>query len=87
MPSNKRLTETEIRYLEGEIPAVAAGATRSAYLRALAAGHTVIRVQGSVLVESRADGSATVVGDAKPRRKVDVGCPVKVQRVSPSASA
>lgn len=39
MPSKKRLTEREIRNLEGEIPTIAAGATHAAYLRALAAGH------------------------------------------------
>lgn len=46
MLSKKRLTEREIRNLESEIPAIAAGVTRAAYLRALAAGHTVIKVQG-----------------------------------------
>ncbi|KSP29018.1 hypothetical protein APB10_05850 [Pseudomonas aeruginosa] len=87
MPSKKRLTEKEIRNLEGEIPAVAAGATRTAYLRALAAGHTVMKVQGSYLVESKADGSATVVGEARPRRKVSVGQTIQVHRVSSSANA
>lgn len=87
MPSKKRLTEQEIRHLEGEIPAVAAGATHTAYVRALAAGHTVMKVQGSNLVESKADGSETVVGCAKPRRKVSVGPAIQVRRVSASASA
>jgi len=87
MRKKNGLTEKEIRHLEGEIPAVAEGATRSAYVRALAAGHTVIRVQGNCLVESKADGSATVVGEAKPRRKVNVGRPIQVQRVCASAGA
>lgn len=84
MPSKKRLTEQEILNLEGEIPAVAAGATRTAYLQALAAGHTVMTVQGTYLVESKADGSAIVVGNAKPRRKVSVDHAIQVRRVSAS---
>lgn len=85
MPSKKRLTEQEIRNLEDEIPAVAAGATRRAYLQALAAGHTVMKVQGTYLVESKADGSEIIVGNAKPRRKVSVGHAIQVRRVSVSS--
>lgn len=87
MPSEKRLTEDEIRNLEVEIPSVAAGATRTAYLRALAAGHTVVKVQGCYLVESKADGSVIVVGNARPRRKVSVGEAIQVHRVSSSVNA
>lgn len=87
MSSTKRLTEKEIQHLEGEIPAVAAGATRMAFLRALAAGHTVMTVQGSYLVESKADGSETVVGNSRPRRKVSVGQAIQVHRVGSSANA
>ncbi|MDI2397072.1 hypothetical protein, partial [Pseudomonas aeruginosa] len=65
--------------------AVAADATHAAYLRALAAGHTVMKVQGNYLVETKADGSAIVVGNAKPRRKVSVGHAIQVRRVSISA--
>ncbi|ASD06968.1 hypothetical protein CD797_32410 [Pseudomonas aeruginosa] len=60
MQRKKRLTKREIRNLEDEIPAVAADATHAAYLRALAAGHTVMKVQGNYLVETKADGSAIV---------------------------
>ncbi|WP_237142614.1 hypothetical protein [Pseudomonas citronellolis] len=85
MPSKKLLSEQEIQNLEDEIPAVAADATRTAYLRALVAGHTVMKVQGTYLVESKADGSEIIVGNAKPRRKVSVGHAIQVRRVSASA--
>ncbi|MCY1291283.1 hypothetical protein D9M71_691460 [compost metagenome] len=85
MPSKNRLTEQEIRNLEDEIPAVAARVTRTAYLRALAAGHTVMKVQGIYLVESKVDGSEVIVGNAKPRRKVSVGHAIQVRRFSVSA--
>lgn len=85
MQRKKRLTKREIRNLEDEIPAVAADATHAAYLRALAAGHTVMKVQGNYLVETKADGSAIVVGNAKPRRKVSVGHAIQVRRGSISA--
>ncbi|WP_281686866.1 hypothetical protein [Pseudomonas citronellolis] len=84
MSSKKHLTEREIRNLEGEIPAIATGATRAAYLRALAAGHTVMKVQGSYLVETKADGFVIVVGNAKARRKVNVGQAIQVRRISSS---
>ncbi|MCO3670585.1 hypothetical protein FA141_28545 [Pseudomonas aeruginosa] len=82
MTRKTRLTEREIRNLEDEIPAVAAEATHAAYLRALAAGRTVMKVQGSHLVETKADGSTIVVGNAKPRREVGVGHAIQVRRVS-----
>ncbi|MDF3843030.1 hypothetical protein P3W55_15060 [Pseudomonas citronellolis] len=85
MPNKKHLTEQEIRNLEGEIPAVVVGATRAAYLQALAAGHTVVKVEGRCLVESKADGSTIVIGYVKPRRKVSVGHPIRVRRVGGSA--
>ncbi|HHH9650098.1 TPA: hypothetical protein ACP37T_003587 [Pseudomonas aeruginosa] len=84
MPSQQRLTEREIRNLEGEIPVIATGATRAAYLRALAAGHPVIKVQGSYLVETKADGFVIIVGNAKPRRKVSVSHAIQVRRISSS---
>lgn len=86
MPNKKCLTEREIRSLEDEIPAVFADATHAAYLRAISAGHTVVKVQGNYLVECKADGPAMVVGNAKPRRKVSVGHAIQVRRLSPSIS-
>lgn len=80
--AKKALSEKAIRNLEGQIPDVAAGATHAAFLRALAAGHTVLKVEGAHIVESTADGSKRVVGEAKPRRKVTVGEVLKVRRLS-----
>ncbi len=79
--AKKTLSEKAIQNLEAQIPDMAAGATHAAFIRALAAGHTVLRVEGSHIVESKADGSSRVVGEAKPRRKVTVGEVLKVRRV------
>ncbi|MFJ4141687.1 hypothetical protein [Pseudomonas sp. NPDC089734] len=81
------LSEKAIIRLEDQIPSVAEGATRAAYVRALAAGHTVLKVEGTYIVASQADGSTRVVGDAKPRRKVTVGASLKVRRMDASPSA
>ena len=81
----KALSEEAIQNLEVQIPDVAAGATHAAFVRALAAGHTVLMVEGAHLIESKADGSIRVVGEAKPRHKVTVGEVVKVRRLSACA--
>lgn len=79
------LSEKAIENLEGHIPEMAAGATYAAYVRALASGHTVLRVQGSNVVESNAEGTHRVVAVAKPRRKVRVGEVIKVRRLDANA--
>lgn len=76
------LSEKAIQNLEAQIPDIAAGATHAAFIRALASGHTVVNVEGTHIVESKADGSVRVVGEAKPRHKVTVGEVLKVRRVS-----
>ncbi|MCV4265709.1 hypothetical protein [Pseudomonas capsici] len=85
--ANASLSEQAITHLEGQIPSVAEGATRAAYVRALAAGHTVLKVEGAYIVASQADGSTRVVGDVKPRRKVTVGASLKVRRMDAGPSA
>lgn len=79
------LSEKAMENLEGHIPEMAAGATYAAYVRALASGHTVLRVRGADVVESSADGTHRVVAAAKPRRKVTVGEVIKVRRLNASA--
>ncbi|MBC3951089.1 hypothetical protein [Pseudomonas folii] len=79
------LSEKAMDNLEGHIPEIAAGATYAAYVRALASGHTVLRVQGGDVVESNAEGSHRVVASAKPRRKVRIGEVIKVRRLDANA--
>jgi hypothetical protein len=79
------LSEEAIQNLEGQIPDLAAGATHAAYVRALAAGRTVLHVEGSEIIASQADGSRQVVGEVKPGRKVVVGQVIKVRRLSADA--
>ncbi|WP_122516946.1 hypothetical protein [Pseudomonas viridiflava] len=79
------LSEKAIQNLEAHIPEMAAGATYAAYIRALAAGHSVLRVQGSNVVETKADGASRVVAKAKPRRKVTVGQIITVKRLPADA--
>ncbi|WP_296179349.1 hypothetical protein [Pseudomonas sp. UBA1879] len=79
------LSEEAISNLESHIPEMAAGATSAAYFRALAAGHTVLQVQGSNVVEAQADGSVRIVAAIRPRRKVTVGKVIKVRRLNAGA--
>lgn len=74
------LSDRAIDYLEALIPEQAAAATHTAYVRALAAGHTVLRVEGSNVVASHAD-SHQVIASVKPRRKVTIGEVIKVRRL------
>lgn len=80
------LSEKEIEQQEGYIPVVAASATRAAHFRALTSGLKVLQTRGANLIEASADGSITVVGKAKPKRKVIVGQVVAVRRVSQNES-
>lgn len=80
------LSEKEIEQQESFIPVVAASATRAAHFRALTSGLEVLQVRGANLIEARADGSITVVGKAKPKRKVTVGQVVAVRRVCQNES-
>ncbi|MFK7698475.1 hypothetical protein [Pseudomonas caspiana] len=75
------LSDRAIEYLEALIPELAAGATHAAYVRALAAGHTVLKVEGSNVVASCAEGQQ-VIASIKPRRKVPVGEVIKVRRLN-----
>lgn len=81
----KQLSEEDMLNLEGKIPVLAASATISAYYRALSSGLTVYRIQGSNIVEAKADGSMRVIAPAKPRTKVQLGKVLKVRRLKASA--
>ena len=80
------LSEQAISNLEERIPDIAQSATRIAHLRALAAGYTVLKVEGAHLVASHADGTSLVVGKTKPRRRVKFGEVLTVRRVESSTS-
>lgn len=75
------LSDRAIEYLEALIPEQAAAATHTAYVRALAAGHFVLRVEGSNVVASSTEGHQ-VIAHVKPRRKVTVGEVIKVRRLN-----
>ncbi|MBD8705247.1 MULTISPECIES: hypothetical protein [unclassified Pseudomonas] len=81
----KKLSEEDMLNLEDKIPVLAASATLSAYYRALSSGLTVYRIQGSNMVEAKADGSVRVIAPAKPRTKVLLGKVHKVRRLKASA--
>ncbi|MBC9252816.1 hypothetical protein A9179_21335 [Pseudomonas alcaligenes] len=81
-----QLSERTVEVLEAQIPALAACATHAAFIRALAAGHAVLKVEGTHIVEVKGDGSMRVVGETKPRRKVSTGEVVKVRRISAQTS-
>lgn len=75
------LSDRTIEYLEALIPEKAAAATHTAYVRALAAGRTVLKVEGSNVIALSAKGVQEVIGPVKPRRKVIVGEVIKVRRL------
>ncbi|MCD5973084.1 hypothetical protein [Pseudomonas quasicaspiana] len=75
------LSDRTIEYLEALIPKQAAAATHTAYVRALAAGNTVLKIEGSYVIASSANGVQEVIGPVKPRRKVIFGEVIKVRRL------
>lgn len=73
------LDEKSMRALEKEIPGLAEGATKQAYVKALASGSSVIKAEGNQLVEIFSDGSTRVLKELKASKKVDVGSIVRLQ--------
>lgn len=69
----KELSIEEIDYLEGLIPQLAADATNAAYLRAVAAGYTLIMARGGSLVRIGPDGSETPLRALRGKHKVEAG--------------
>jgi len=69
----KALNEKAMRVLENSIPELASGALKQAYIRALAAGSTVVEVIDGQLVESRPDGSRRVLKKLAPAIPVTPG--------------
>lgn len=69
----KTLNEKAVRALEKNIPELAAGAVKQAYVRALAAGSSVVEVMDGQLVESRPDGSHKVLKAIEPPIHVKPG--------------
>ncbi|SEJ69662.1 hypothetical protein SAMN04244572_04934 [Azotobacter beijerinckii] len=75
----KTLNEKAMRALESSIPELASGAVRQAYIRALAAGSTVVEVIDGQLVESRPDGSRKVLKTLAPAIHVTPGSKRRVR--------
>lgn len=81
----KKLSEEEIDALERQVPDLAKKATKAANTRALLVSDSVLQVDSGDLVRVSADGTKTVVGKAKPRRKVRVGEVITVRRIDDQA--
>lgn len=75
----KALNEKAMQTLENQIPNLAEGAVRQAYVQALASGSTVIEVVDGQLVETRADGSFTVLQKLATPTKIKPGTKVRLQ--------
>lgn len=69
----KKLSIEEIDPLEGLIPQLAADATHAAYLRAVAAGYTLVVARGGSLVRIDPDGSETPLRALRGKHNVKVG--------------
>lgn len=73
------LDEKSMQALEREIPNLAEGATKQAYVKALASGSSVVKTKGNQLVEIFSDGSTRVLKELKASKKVDIGSTVRLQ--------
>lgn len=73
--------EEEIDRCEEIIPQVAAAATHAAYLRAIAAGHTLEMEKNGMLVRVGPDGSETPLRAVRAKHKVEVGKAFSVRRL------
>lgn len=76
-----RLSDEVIEYLESQIPAIAAAATRLAYFQAVAAGHTVVTLEQNRLMARYADGRIEVMAETKPGMKVTMGKRFSVRKI------
>lgn len=77
-----QLSDEAIEKLENQIPEIAAAATRLAYFRAVAAGHTVVTVKNNHILATHADGHVEVLAETKPGRKVKTGQRFSVRKLS-----
>lgn len=67
------LSDDELDRLEAIIPRLAAVATYAAYLRAVAAGHSLIMAKDGRLVQIHPDGSEEMLRDLGGKHKVESG--------------
>lgn len=70
--------EKTMQNLEAEIPKLASGATKQAYLEALATGSSVVKVIENQLIEYFADGTFTVLKNLEAPTKVEAGSTVRL---------
>ncbi len=78
------LSDDEIDHSEGLIPMLAASATNAAYLRAVAAGYTLIVEKGGLLVRIEPDGSETPLRASSMKHKVTAGKVFRLNSLLPS---
>jgi len=67
------MSEQEIDFLEAQIPELAQAAVTIAHWRALAAGHSVLEVEGEGIYEVFPDGSRKFVQKIDPPTPVEKG--------------
>lgn len=77
----KKFSDAAIEYLENQIPDMAAKATRLAYYRAVAAGHTVVSVEQDQILATHADGQVEVLVKCRPHRRVQKGQIFTVRKI------
>lgn len=76
------LSDEIMENLERQIPAMAAAATRLAYFRAVAAGHTLVTVKQNRLIATYADGHSEVLAEMNPDMQVTTGQRFSVRKVT-----
>lgn len=73
------LDEKSMQVLENNIPKLAEGAVRQAYVQALATGSSVIEVVDGKLVETQADGTFKVLQTIAAGTPVKPGSKIRLQ--------
>lgn len=66
------INEKAMLFLEAKIPELAEAATKAAYLRALAAGHSVLECRHDTIIEVFPDGQENVIKKIAPPTKVTI---------------
>ncbi len=73
------MKDTELDNLEKQIPLLAKGAIKKAYLDALSSGSSVLEVIDDAIYEVYADGTKRKIKDVAPSIKVDISKKIKLR--------
>lgn len=76
------LSDDEMDRDEDMIPKLAAAATHAAYLRSVAAGHTLVLAKNGVLVRVKRDGLEIPLRALSAKHRVKLGEVIRIRQLS-----